>query len=132
MTGALASLPAQADFGTAMMRAQSARTEKMAAGTTANPAGAGKLSEKQLQTIEKTAKEYEGMFLAEMLSHMFSGIDVDPEFGGGKGEEMFRSLLVQEYGKKIAEGPGLGIAAKVKEVMIQAQAGVAATENKGV
>lgn len=124
MTSALSSpiLPAQADFGAAMMRAKTAGAEKLAANTTANPAATAKLSAQQLQTIDKTAKEYEGMFLAEMLSHMFSGIEVDTEFGGGKGEEMFRSLLVQEYGKKIAEGPGLGIAAKVKEVMIQAQA----------
>ena len=101
---------AQTDIGNAMLRARAQQVQATAAN-----------QPKNIQAIENAAKEFEGMFLAEMLSHMFSGIEVDPEFGGGHGEEMFRSLLVQEYGKKIAEGPGVGIAAKVKEVMIAAQ-----------
>jgi Rod binding domain-containing protein len=80
-----------------------------------------KLSPQQSQAIEKTAKEYEGMFVAEMLSHMFSGVEVDPMFGGGQGEEMFRSLLVQEYGKQIAQGPGLGLGNEIKRMMIELQ-----------
>jgi Rod binding domain-containing protein len=101
---------AQTDVGNALLRARAAQAQT----ATNQPP-------KNIEAIEKTAKEFEGMFLAEMLSHMFSGIEVDPEFGGGHGEEMFRSLMIQEYGKKIAEGPGLGIAASVKEVMIAAQ-----------
>lgn len=112
----LSMMPGGADLNTAMLRARSAQAEQ------ATNAAASRLDPKNLQAIDKTAKEFEGMFLAEMLSHMFSGIEVDPEFGGGHGEEMFRSLLVSEYGKKIAEGPGLGISAKVREVMIAAQA----------
>ena len=88
----------------------------------ADPAkAAAKLSPQQSQAIEKTAKEYEGMFVAEMLSHMFSGVEVDPMFGGGQGEEMFRSLLVQEYGKQIAQGPGLGLGNEIKRMMIELQ-----------
>ncbi len=101
---------AQTDIGNAMLRARAAQADTL-----------GKTQPKNIQAIEKSAKEFEGMFLAEMLSHMFSGIEVDPEFGGGHGEEMFRSMMVQEYGKQIAQGPGIGIAAKVKEVMIAAQ-----------
>lgn len=105
-------------FNSAMLQAKAAQAQKATALSTAA------LGEKKLQDIDKAAKDFEGMFLAEMLSHMFSGIEVDPEFGGGHGEEMFRSMMVQEYGKQISNGPGLGIAAKVKEAMIAIQASV--------
>lgn len=73
------------------------------------------------QAIEATAKEFEGMFISEMLSHMFEGIETDPAFGGGHGEDMFKSLLVSEYGKMVAKGPGLGISDQIKQMMIQMQ-----------
>lgn len=87
-----------------------------------------KLGNAKLESIDKASKEFEAMFLSEMLNHMFSGIEVDPEFGGGHGEEMFRSLLVNEYGKQISKGPGIGIASKVKEVMIAMQSVPASEE----
>lgn len=111
--------PSLAAFPTngALLQARAEQAEKAAR------AAEARIDPKQMQAIEKTAKDFEGMFLAEMLSHMFSGLDVDPQFGGGHGEQMFRSLMIQEYGKNIAENGGLGIAAQVKNVMIAAQAG---------
>ena len=41
--------------------------------------------------------------------------------GGGQGEDMFRGMLIQEYGKKMASGPGIGIADQLQKVMIQMQ-----------
>lgn len=74
-----------------------------------------------MAAIDKTAKEFEAMFLSEMLSHMFEGIDTDPMFGGGHGEEMFRSMLVSEYGKMIADGGGLGVSDSIRKTMIEIQ-----------
>ncbi len=71
--------------------------------------------------IEKAAKDFDGSFLSEMLSHMFDGLDVDPMFGGGHGEEMFRGMLVSEYGKQIAAGPGIGISKQIQGMMIDMQ-----------
>jgi hypothetical protein len=45
------------------------------------------------------AKEYESVFISQFLGSMFSGIKTDGITGGGQGEEMFRSLMVNEYGK---------------------------------
>lgn len=111
MNASALTLSGQSSVNTAMLQARAGQSD-----------AASKLSSKTLQGIDKSAQEFEGMFLAEMLSHMFEGVEVDPEFGGGHGEEMFRSMLVQEYGKEIAKGPGLGIAANVKQAMIAAQA----------
>lgn len=58
----------------------------------------------------KTASEFESMFLTQMLGHMSAGIKSDGPFGGGPGEEMFRSLLNQEYAGMLSKRGGIGIA----------------------
>lgn len=79
------------------------------------------LSADKLAGIKAASKDFEAMFVSEMLGHMFSGVDVDPEFGGGKGEEMFRSMMVEEYGKMIAKGPGIGVSDQIQRAMIELQ-----------
>ncbi len=73
--------------------------------------------------IEQAAEEFEAFFLSQMLSHMFAGIEPDSKFGGGHGETVFRSLLVDEYGKAIAQSGGIGIADAVAREMIKLQEG---------
>ena len=34
---------------------------------------------------DKTAKDFESMFMSQMLQPMFEGLGVDPTFGGGHG-----------------------------------------------
>ena len=69
----------------------------------------------------ETAEDFEAFFLAQMFSQMFEGIDTDPVFGGGPGETMFRSLMVQEYGKTVAQNGGIGIADAVMRELISLQ-----------
>jgi Rod binding domain-containing protein len=73
--------------------------------------------------IEKTAHDFEAMFATQMLQPMFDSIKVDPTFGGGHGEEVMRSFMLQEYGKLIAKSGKLGIATQVKSEMLRAQEG---------
>ena len=72
-------------------------------------------------SIDKTSSDFEGMFMSQMLQPMFDTIKVDPVFGGGNGEQVMRSFMVQEYGKIAAKGSHLGIADAVKREMIKAQ-----------
>lgn len=67
------------------------------------------------------AKEFESVFISEMLKPMFETIDVDETFGGGKGEEVFRGLLVQEYGKILSNQGGVGIADSIQAELIKTQ-----------
>jgi Rod binding protein len=69
----------------------------------------------------KAGQDFEGMFLSQMLGQMFEAIPTDGPFGGGQGEAMFRSLLVDEYGKKMAAQGGIGIAAHVTAELIKQQ-----------
>lgn len=71
---------------------------------------------------EEAAQEFEAVFIAEMLKPMFEGIKHDGEFGGGKGEEVFHGMLVEEYGKLLAQTGGIGVADSVRDTMIQMQA----------
>jgi Rod binding domain-containing protein len=73
--------------------------------------------------IDKTAQDFEAVFATQLLQPMFEGINVDPSFGGGHGEEVMRSFLMQEYGKLLAKGDRLGIASQVKSEMLRAQEG---------
>ncbi len=79
--------------------------------------------------IDKASKDFESMFMSQMLQPMFEGMSTDPLFGGGHGEQVMRTFLVQEYGKIAAQGGNIGIAAEVKNEMIRAQA--AANGNGG-
>src|SRR5262245_61479108 len=60
----------------------------------------------------KADQEFEAMFLSQMYGHIFEGIKTDGPFGGGHAEKMYRSLLVDEYGKQMAQRGGIGIADK--------------------
>lgn len=71
--------------------------------------------------LRKAANEFETQFLSQMLTPMFETIETDPMFGGGHGEEMFRSLLVNEYGKQMSTRGGFGIADSVYRELLRAQ-----------
>lgn len=80
------------------------------------------LHNKDMSRIEETAREFEAVFISEMIKPMFEGIEVNKIFGGGKGEEMFRGLMIQEYGKQIAKRDVTGIQTQVKNKLLQMQA----------
>lgn len=74
-----------------------------------------------LAKTKEAAQQFEAMFVGQMLQHMWAGVDVDPEFGGGHGEEMWRSMLIDQYGKEIAKSGKLGIADSVMREMLKSQ-----------
>ena len=76
---------------------------------------------RQPDKVDQAAKEFESVFISQMLQPMFEGIDVDPMFGGGSGEKVWRNMLVQEYGKIISQSGGIGIADNIKVELLKAQ-----------
>ena len=67
------------------------------------------------------AKEYESIFVSQFLGSMFSGISADGPTGGGEGEEMFRSMMVDQYAKGIEGQGGFGLAAQMKAQLLKHQ-----------
>jgi Rod binding domain-containing protein len=76
---------------------------------------------KSTEQLKQAAQDFEAFFLSQMLQPMFKTVETDEMFGGGQGEDMWKSLMVDEYAKQIAKTGGVGIADQVMEVMIQAQ-----------
>jgi flagellar protein FlgJ len=70
----------------------------------------------------KTGHDFEAMFLSQMLQPMFEGVNKSNSyFGGGHGEEAFSSMLVDEYGKAMADHGGIGIAKMVADTILKSQ-----------
>jgi Rod binding domain-containing protein len=72
-----------------------------------------------------------------MVETMFEGISTDGMFGGGNGEKVFRSLLINEYGKAMAKTGTVGVADYVmKSILemqeVQSQGFIDGTKNKEV
>ena len=72
---------------------------------------------------DSASKEYESIFISQFLGGMFSGIKTDGITGGGQGEEMFRSLMINEFGKSIEQRGGFGLAAHMKAQLLKNQEG---------
>jgi len=76
-----------------------------------------------LVRAREAAQDFEAFFLGQMLQPMFADLDAEEPFGGGAAESMWRSLLVDEYGKAFARQGGVGIADMVLREMIKMQEG---------
>ena len=73
-------------------------------------------------TAARTAAEaFEAQFVAQMLGHMFTGISTDGPFGGGRAEEIWRSQMIDQYGRQIAGAGGIGVADRVLAEMLRMQ-----------
>ncbi len=79
------------------------------------------LNAQKMKEVDAAAKNFEGMFISEMMSHMFETTPVDSEFGGGQAEETWRGMLVEEYSKKIVDSGGFGMSDAIKAQMIAMQ-----------
>lgn len=73
------------------------------------------------QQVRQAAEQFESFFIGQMLEHMHTDVDGQGLFGGGHAEDVWRSMLNQEYGKEIAKSSSLGIADSVMRSLIQAQ-----------
>jgi flagellar protein FlgJ len=71
--------------------------------------------------LKRVSEDFEAFYASQMFEQMFAGIEPDAETGGGEGETMFRSLLIQEYGKAAAKQHALGIADVVQRQLLQLQ-----------
>lgn len=71
--------------------------------------------------LDKTANDFESVFMAQMLKPMWDGVETDAMFGGGPGEDVMKDLLVQEYGKSMARDDTSGLSTAIKDAMIRMQ-----------
>ena len=87
----------------------------------AKPAPVLSGSAKTAAAAEKAAKDFEAVFINQMLSTMFEGVKTDGPLGGGPAEGMFRSMMIDQYSKTIAGQGGFGLADQVKREILRLQ-----------
>jgi Rod binding domain-containing protein len=77
---------------------------------------------KDTQKAKETAQEFEAVFLSQVLKNMYQDVEPDELFGGGSSEEMFRSMMLDEYGKLLSKGnSGISIADNVQREILKLQ-----------
>jgi flagellar protein FlgJ len=79
-------------------------------------AGAGS---RDKEATGKVARQFEALFVGMMMKSMRSTVGQDKLTGGGHGEEMYRSMLDQEYANAIAERGGFGLAQMIERQLLQ-------------
>lgn len=107
--------------------AESTITAAAIQGAAAQRAPTAPLASMSPQRLRQAAQDFEAFYLARTLEPMFEGVGTEAPFGGGMAEDMWRSLLIDEYGKAIAKAGGIGIADAIVRglVEVQEQAGQA-------
>jgi flagellar protein FlgJ len=75
------------------------------------------INAKDEAAIKATADDFEAFF----VTHAFEDMSTDPLFGGGEAEGIFRSFLLQEYGKQVAKAGGIGVSDMVQKQLLQLQ-----------
>ena len=93
--------------------AEKARQLQRQGGSTAG------LSEKQRQQAKKVAQDFEGLFIGMMLKSMHETVGKDKLTGGGHGEDVYRSMLDQEYVAQAVKRGGLGLAKIIERDIIR-------------
>lgn len=77
------------------------------------------LSEKQRLQAKKVAQDFEGLFVGMMMKSMRSTVPEDKLTGGGHGEEVYRSMLDQEYATASVKRGGMGLAKQIEKEIIR-------------
>ena len=85
----------------------------------ARDAGKPQHSEKDMIAAKKVAKEFEALFVGIMLKSMRDTVGKDSMTYGGHGEDIYRSLLDQEYAKAISDNHGLGLAERIESDLLR-------------
>jgi Rod binding domain-containing protein len=70
---------------------------------------------------QEAAQDFESFFLSYMLESLFTGVETAAPFGGGPSEKVYRSLMLDEYGKIISQRGGVGIADIVQREILKLQ-----------
>lgn len=87
------------------------------------PARPANMSPATYTKLQETAQSFEAQFIGQMFQMVTDSMEVDPVFGGGAGEKMFRGMMVDTWAESASKQGGLGISNSVMRELIQQQEG---------
>ena len=73
------------------------------------------------EKVRKAVEEFEAFFISQTFEQMYATVPVDETFGGGNAEKIFRSMLIDEYGKMTAKSGGIGLTDQIMTQLLQQQ-----------
>ncbi len=79
-----------------------------------------KATPQQLARIGKVSRDFEQSFVSIMLGEMTSGVKAGA-FGGGEGEDAFKSFMNEAVAKSMTAHGGIGLAPKLQSEMLRLQ-----------
>ncbi|KMO16877.1 rod-binding protein [Methylobacterium platani] len=114
----LATLAASAGLAVGQALAGAVTSGLSGAADKTDPAAAGKAK------MQKTAKDFESMFLEQSLDVLNRSQGTDGPLGeNGTGGGVYRSMLNKEYAQSIVQSGGVGIGDQVMREMLRLQGG---------
>lgn len=84
----------------------------------------------QLNRLKQQAEDLEGVFLNLLTKEMFATVKSENGFGGGFGEETWRSMQAEQLANTMAQNGGLGIADQLLGDMIAMQEAAQKTQSR--
>lgn len=73
------------------------------------------------EKTREAVQDFEAFFISQMFEQMYSTVPVNETFGGGNAEKIFRSMLIDEYGKMTAKSGGIGLTDQIMAQLLQQQ-----------
>lgn len=74
-----------------------------------------KMSPEQITSV---AKDFESLFLNEMMSHMFEGDSIgESAFGSAETDDIYKGMMVDNYSKAVTKSGGIGIAQYIEQAL---------------
>ena len=83
--------------------------------------GSGKNKNMTMQQVDAAAQDFESMFVSQMMEPMFGESSGEEAFGGQASNDVYKSMMMDQYGKIIARSGGIGIAAYIKQELLKQQ-----------
>ena len=77
------------------------------------------LSDKQRQQAKKVSQDFEGLFIGMMMKTMRETVAKDKVTGGGHGEEVYRSMLDEQFVAATVKRGGFGLAKQIEQDIIR-------------
>ena len=114
-----------------MTEAVSTYSNRMVPGQLNQALSAQDKSAKNLARAKEAAEDFEAFFMTRMMESMYEGVSTDGMFGGGHAEKIYRSLLLDEYGKEMAKVGTVGVKDYVMQAILQMQEAGSDAEIRG-
>lgn len=73
------------------------------------------------EKTREAVQDFEAFFISQMYEQMYATVPVNETFGGGNAEKIFRSMLIDEYGKMTAKSGGIGLTDQIMAQLLQQQ-----------